>query len=152
MLRSLAKTSPTQMLFLAGIESTTYDLENDRLLLTLQEGWRGYEAREFLFTQKLATVLEVEWDNVKYPNTALPPSPRSASPHKKAAKKSKSTTASARAPSVPFRVETGPMTTSSDERTHAASGDQKREPRLMVAEALFPPQPGATDAAVKGDL
>lgn len=141
------------MLFLAGIESTTYDLENDKLLLTLQEGWRGYEAREFLFTQKLATVLEVEWDNVKYPNTALPPSSlHSASPHKKVTKKGKAATATVPPPAAPFRVEIGPTTTSSDERAHAASGEHEREPRLMVAEALFPPQPGATDSAEKGDL
>lgn len=34
------------------------------MLVTLQQGWRGYEVRKFLEEQ--AVVTEIEWDQVRY--------------------------------------------------------------------------------------
>jgi len=66
------------MLFQAGIEVTCYDMAGSglsraaggdsgdaqqQMIVTLQHGWRGYEAREFLLQQGEVTL--VEWDDVK---------------------------------------------------------------------------------------
>ncbi len=55
---------PPQLLRTAGIECSIYDVAAGRLLLTLQQGWRGFEAREFLLAQ--AAVRVVEWDQQSY--------------------------------------------------------------------------------------
>ena len=57
-----------QLLKTAGIDCTVYDLDDSHMLVTLQEGWRGYEARDFLVLQ--TPVSEVEWDQVKYPGAS----------------------------------------------------------------------------------
>lgn len=53
-----------QLLRTAGIETTVYNVEPGRMLVTLQQGWRGYEVRKFLEEQ--AVVTEIEWDQVRY--------------------------------------------------------------------------------------
>jgi len=55
-----------QLLFTAGIEVSVYDMEDSRVLVTLQHGWRGYDVKEFLVRQQAHLVEEVEWDQVKY--------------------------------------------------------------------------------------
>ena len=64
---------PLQLLFTAGIEVTCFDAADmgelappggeRQMIVTLQHGWRGYEAREFLLQQP--EVALVEWDAVK---------------------------------------------------------------------------------------
>jgi hypothetical protein len=46
------------------------------MLLTLQQGWRGFELRDFLTSQ--ACVQHVEWDAVRYPGAGSPTPPESA--------------------------------------------------------------------------
>ena len=55
-----------ELLKTAGIDCTIYIIDENRLLVTLQQGWRGYEAREFLLDQSY--VNSVEWDGVNYLN------------------------------------------------------------------------------------
>lgn len=61
--RPLSSALP-QLLRTAGIECSIYDVAAGRLLVTLQQGWRGFEAREFLLAQ--AAVRVVEWDQQSY--------------------------------------------------------------------------------------
>lgn len=58
-----------QLLRTAGIDATVYNVDPGRMLLTLQQGWRGYEVREFLHGHAL--VREVEWDGVRYPSRVV---------------------------------------------------------------------------------
>lgn len=81
--RTHARTHAPQMLFQAGIEVTCYDMASmgmgaagagggggggggasgdAQMVVTLQRGWRAYEARDFLLQQ--AEVTLVEWDGV----------------------------------------------------------------------------------------
>lgn len=53
-----------ELLHTAGIEAACYDIGEGRVLVSLQEGWRGYELRDFLLAQP--EVEEIEWDSVKY--------------------------------------------------------------------------------------
>jgi len=68
---------PLQLLSTAGIACSVYSVEAGRMLLTLQQGWRGIELRDFLASQ--ACVQQVEWDAVRYPGAGSPiPRPESA--------------------------------------------------------------------------
>lgn len=53
-----------ELLHTAGIEAACYDIGEGRVLVSLQEGWRGYDLRDFLLAQP--EVQEIEWDSVKY--------------------------------------------------------------------------------------
>jgi hypothetical protein len=62
------------MLKTDGIEATAYNIDEGRVLLSLQTGWRGYDVRDFLLTQP--EVEELEWDSVKFaPGEDLPARP-----------------------------------------------------------------------------
>jgi hypothetical protein len=63
-------------------------MKDNKVLMTLQDGWRGYELQSFLLHQD--AVVEVEWDQVKYPKHRDPaPEPTAVAFHKKTVKKSR---------------------------------------------------------------
>ena len=53
-----------ELLFLGGVNVTSYAIEFDTVLMTLQRGWNGYELKDYLLTKE--EVIQVEWDNIKY--------------------------------------------------------------------------------------
>lgn len=65
-----------ELLKTAGIETTVYNLgpeersgdpdDGPKLLITLQQGWRGFEAKDFLLNKQGSVVRWVEWDGVRY--------------------------------------------------------------------------------------
>ena len=71
-----------ELLHTTGIDISCYDLEDHRMLVTLQSGWRGYDVKDFLLKESMVT--EVEWDSVKYR-----PTPRPGGGAKRKAKKAK---------------------------------------------------------------
>ncbi len=53
-----------ELLLTAGLEATCYDIGTNKVLLTTQQGWRGYELRDFVMQQ--SELEELEWDQVRY--------------------------------------------------------------------------------------
>ena len=54
----------SELLHSGGIGVSVYDVAPDRLLVALQRGWRGDEAKQFLLAQP--EVERVEWDGHDY--------------------------------------------------------------------------------------
>ena len=54
-----------QKLYLGGLDDATcYKVDGRKILVTLKRGWRGAELKEFLLNEP--TVVQVEWEQVKY--------------------------------------------------------------------------------------
>lgn len=53
-----------ELLFLGGVNVTSYAIEFDTILMTLQRGWNGYELKDYLLTKE--EVIQVEWDQITY--------------------------------------------------------------------------------------
>lgn len=45
---------------MGGLEASCYDIDDNKILVTLQHGWRGSEAKEFLLSRE--EVQEVMWN------------------------------------------------------------------------------------------
>ena len=52
------------LLFTGGIQANFYNIEADKILVSMQKGWDGIPLRDFLLDQK--EVLKVTWDNHDY--------------------------------------------------------------------------------------
>lgn len=59
----------TELLHTAGITASVYEVATDRLVVTLQQGWRGLEVRDFLLARD--EVADVEWDGQMYTAESL---------------------------------------------------------------------------------
>lgn len=74
-----------QLLFTGGLDVSCYDLEQGRILVTLQHGWEAFKLKDFLVDQ--VDVAEVEWNQAKYPGKHLPRKKASKTKKSKKAKK-----------------------------------------------------------------
>lgn len=100
-------------LFIGGVKVTTYTIEDDTVLVTLQHGWNGMDLLEFLVTQP--KVIDVTWDGKAYDVEALTEMKRRRRRMKRKKRKKKRRAPSRTKIATPTHEQTGGTTISSGE-------------------------------------
>jgi len=71
-----------------GLDVTSYEIADDKLLITLQRGWEGKSLKKFILQQP--ETLELEWDQKTYfPGVDYPEKPKKSKKKSKAKKNKK---------------------------------------------------------------